>query len=84
MKKTISISWSNCGSIHFFFFFTDSSILKPGRYHDLIRNPCAKYLSGGSGYQVCNGFIAINNGGLWGEGIGNSTQKYFILARSSY
>jgi cell division protein FtsW len=42
-------------------------------------NPCAKYLSGASGYQVCNGFIAINNGGLWGVGIGNSTQKYLYL-----
>lgn len=43
------------------------------------QRPCTKYLKGGSGYQVCNSFIAINNGGLWGVGIGNSTQKYLYL-----
>ena len=31
------------------------------------------------GNQVCNGYIAINNGGLWGKGLGNSTQKYLYL-----
>lgn len=39
--------------------------------------PCDKLLS--SGNQVCNGYIAINNGGLTGEGLGNSTQKYLYL-----
>ena len=29
--------------------------------------------------QVCNGYIAINNGGLTGIGLGNSTQKYLYL-----
>lgn len=63
-----------------FIFVTDSSILKPGQLARLdYKEPCAKYLAGGSGYQVCNGFIAINNGGLWGVGIGNSTQKYLYL-----
>lgn len=32
-----------------------------------------------TGYQVCNGMIAINNGGLFGVGLGNSTQKYLYL-----
>jgi len=40
-------------------------------------NPCARYQD--SGYQVCNGFIAINNGGLLGAGLGQSTQKYLYL-----
>ena len=40
-------------------------------------NPCDKLLS--SGNQVCNGYIAINNGGLTGVGLGNSTQKYLYL-----
>ena len=44
-------------------------------------NPCDKYTSD-SGYQVCNGFIAIDSGGLWGVGIGNSTQKYLYLPAS--
>lgn len=42
-----------------------------------FRDPCSKYLS--DGYQVCNGYIAINNGGLFGKGIGNSTQKYLYI-----
>lgn len=42
-------------------------------------NPCQRYTSVGTGYQVCNGYIAINNGGLKGMGIGNSTQKYLYL-----
>lgn len=63
-----------------FILITGSSILRPGQLARFdYKNPCTKYLSGGSGYQVCNGFIAINNGGLWGVGIGNSTQKYLYL-----
>ena len=43
---------------------------------DFIK-PCDKILSNGS--QVCNCYIAINNGGLTGVGLGNSTQKYLYL-----
>lgn len=39
-------------------------------------NPCEDYESGG--YQICNGFIAINEGGLLGVGIGNSKQVSYI------
>lgn len=39
--------------------------------------PCDRLLS--TGNQVCNGYIAINNGGLTGIGLGNSTQKYLYL-----
>ena len=42
------------------------------------KEPCSRYTQK-TGYQVCNGFIAINNGGLFGKGIGNSTQKYLYL-----
>lgn len=42
------------------------------------RKPCTRY-SEKTGYQVCNGMIAINNGGLFGVGLGNSTQKYLYL-----
>lgn len=41
-------------------------------------DPCSRYETGG--YQVCNGFIAINDGGLFGLGIGKSKQKYSYLA----
>ena len=43
-----------------------------------FQNPCSRY-SENTGYQVCNGFIAIHNGGLFGVGLGNSTQKYLYL-----
>lgn len=39
--------------------------------------PCDRLLDTGS--QVCNGYIAINNGGFTGVGLGNSTQKYLYL-----
>lgn len=40
-------------------------------------NPCSDYETGG--YQVCNGFIALNDGGLFGLGIGKSKQKYSYI-----
>ena len=40
-------------------------------------DPCGNYESGG--YQVCNGYIAINDGGLFGLGIGKSKQKYSYI-----
>ncbi len=42
------------------------------------KEPCTRYTED-TGYQVCNGFIAINNGGLFGKGLGNSSQKYLYL-----
>ncbi len=41
-------------------------------------SPC-KYYKENKGYQVCNGFIAINTGGITGVGIGKSSQKYLYL-----
>ena len=46
-----------------------------------FKEPCSRYTER-TGYQVCNGFIAINNGGLFGVGLGNSTQKYLYLPES--
>ncbi|MCI8671671.1 MAG: FtsW/RodA/SpoVE family cell cycle protein [Bacilli bacterium] len=46
-----------------------------------FRNPCSRYKED-TGYQVCNGFIAIHNGGLFGVGLGNSSQKYLYLPES--
>lgn len=40
-------------------------------------NPCSKYEE--NGYQVCNGFIALNDGGIFGLGIGKSKQKYSYI-----
>lgn len=43
----------------------------------VTEKPCDKILT--TGNQICNGYIAINNGGLTGVGLGNSTQKYLYL-----
>lgn len=40
-------------------------------------DPCGQYEFGG--YQVCNSYIAINDGGLVGLGIGKSKQKYSYI-----
>ena len=47
----------------------------------IYKNPCDRYEED-SGYQVCNGYIAIDNGGLIGAGIGESVQKYLYLPAS--
>ncbi len=44
-----------------------------------FKEPCSKEKFYGSGNQVCNGYIAINHGGLLGTGLGQSTQKYLYL-----
>ena len=46
-----------------------------------FKEPCSRYKEK-TGYQVCNGFIAINSGGLTGVGLGKSTQKYLYLPES--
>ena len=57
-------------------------MLNSGRFNRLLyTNPCDRYEEN-SGYQVCNGYIAIDNGGIWGVGIGNSVQKYMYLPAS--
>lgn len=44
-------------------------------------DPCERYQEE-SGYQLCNSLIAFKNGGLSGQGLGNSTQKYLYLPES--
>lgn len=50
-----------------------------GRF--IYKHPCDRYEED-SGYQVCNGYIAIDNGGITGSGIGESVQKYLYLPAS--
>ena len=56
------------------------NLLEPYQVRRLTEfsSPCQRY-SDESGYQVCNGYIAIHNGGLFGVGLGDSTQKYSYL-----
>ena len=42
-------------------------------------NPCSEEKFYTSGNQLCNGYIAINNGNWKGLGLGDSTQKYLYL-----
>ena len=61
-----------------FILSTNRSVLtmeQSSRLTDFI-NPCSKYENGG--YQICNGYIAINDGGLFGVGIGNSKQISYL------
>ena len=44
-------------------------------------DPCLRYQEK-SGYQLCNSLIAFKNGGISGQGLGNSTQKYLYLPES--
>ncbi|HOP65703.1 MAG TPA: FtsW/RodA/SpoVE family cell cycle protein [Bacilli bacterium] len=61
------------------FLYTGSSLFSSTQLSRLtFQDPCSRYTED-SGYQVCNGFIAVSNGGLIGKGLGNSTQKYLYL-----
>lgn len=42
-------------------------------------SPCSEENYYTDGNQICNGYIAINNGGLTGRGLGRSIQKYMYL-----
>lgn len=57
-----------------------SSLLTKGQKQRFdFSKPCSTEKFYGSGNQVCNGYIAINNGKFFGVGLGNSTQKYLYL-----
>ena len=57
--------------------FKGSSIFTPAQLSRFnFFDPCNDYYEGG--YQICNGFIAINEGGLFGSGIGESKQVSYI------
>ena len=59
--------------------YTKSDIFNSTQLQRLkFQAPCSRYMED-TGYQVCNGFIAFHNGGLFGVGLGNSTQKYLYL-----
>lgn len=61
---------------------TDGKILKDyqkARFN--FFDPCERYQEE-SGYQLCNSLIAFTNGGMSGQGIGKSTQKYLYLPES--
>ena len=69
------------GLLGYYFANTSSFQRQVGRFQD-FGNPCSQEKFETSGNQVCNSIIAFNNGGLFGKGLGNSTQKYLYLPES--
>ena len=84
VSKKIKINVTMCGFIIVIIGFlmiiitgkSPISSMQRGRFNYL--NPCTRYQES-SGYQVCNGYIAINNGKLFSLQPGNSKQKYLYL-----
>jgi cell division protein FtsW len=62
-----------------FFLSTDTQFLtETQKQRFTFKNPCQR-MQEATGYQVCNGYIAIHNGGLFGMGLGKSKQKNLYL-----
>lgn len=80
-KRTIyKLSFSFFAVFALSLLFLGKSVLQSYQVSRILNftEPCQRY-SDDTGYQVCNGYIAIHNGGLTGVGLGNSTQKYLYL-----
>ncbi len=65
--------------VMFLFFYKNGALLKRIQARIDFTNPCSEEKFYTTGTQLCNGYIAFNNGGLFGVGLGNSTQKYLYL-----
>jgi len=80
--KLIKVGLIGCVVLAVGLIYSGSEILNSAQLRRFtFKEPCQRYTEN-TGYQVCNGFIAIHNGGLWGVGLGNSTQKYLYLPES--
>ncbi len=76
--KVIALFVGMCLVVGAVLIMTGGSILQSRQLERFnFTRPCDRLLD--TGNQVCNGYIAINNGGLTGIGLGNSTQKYLYL-----
>lgn len=79
LKIVAGVAAIVCGALFFFGSDILKNVLTTEQLSRLTyANPCTRYTEK-TGYQVCNGFIAMNNGGLFGAGLGNSKQKYLYL-----
>lgn len=80
-KKVNIIKYIGIGSIigAIVLLYSGSDIFNSSQLSRLkFDAPCSRYMDD-TGYQVCNGLIAYHNGGLFGVGLGNSSQKYLYL-----
>ena len=76
--KVIALFIGMCLVVGAVLIMTGGSILQERQLERFnFTRPCDRLLD--TGNQVCNGYISINNGGLTGVGLGNSTQKYLYL-----
>ncbi|HIT38193.1 MAG TPA: FtsW/RodA/SpoVE family cell cycle protein [Candidatus Onthousia faecipullorum] len=76
--KVLALFIGMCLVVGAVLVMTGGSILQARQLERFnFTRPCDRLLD--TGNQVCNGYIAINNGGLTGIGLGNSTQKYLYL-----
>lgn len=80
--KVISISFMIIAIALMGYYIYNTSSFKRQIDRFDFREPCSQEKFEGVGNQVCNSYIAFNNGNLWGKGLGNSTQKYLYLPES--
>lgn len=67
-----------CGVVGITLFISGGKLLSQAQMARFnFINPCSKYEE--DGYQICNAYIAFNNGGLFGVGVGKSHQKYSYI-----
>ena len=80
--KVISISLLLMTTVLFGYYTFNTSSFKRQIERFDFANPCSEEKFYTTGNQVCNSYIAFNNGNVWGKGLGNSTQKYLYLPES--
>ena len=80
--KVISISFMLITIVLMGYYIYNTSSFKRQIDRFDFTEPCSQEKFEGIGNQVCNSYIAFNNGNLWGRGLGNSTQKYLYLPES--
>lgn len=78
--KTVGIVLLVGGALFIGFLSSEKDIFGDRQNSRLdFGKPCSEEKFYTNGNQVCNAYIAMNNGGLFGRGLGNSTQKYLYL-----
>ncbi len=79
-KKTLIIGATVVGLFLGMYMAVNSTgMFGPNQMNRLtnFKDPCSDYENWG--FQVCNSFIAINEGGIFGVGLGNSAQKHSYI-----
>lgn len=80
--KTVSISFLAMVLVLLGYYVMNTSSFQRQISRFDYMYPCSEEKFYTTGNQVCNSFIAFNNGSFTGKGLGNSTQKYLYLPDS--